>query len=137
MKVTFWNSVILRSFASTLRMNTLFLMGHPGEQEITQAAQVVGVDPIDAGGEQLRPRVGRIRRAPKSKPPAFRVNSLDQLTQLRESIKERASNWEALQQKISEQDFINYLDRTRLFGEDNAMRWLANKYGDGRQPSGI
>jgi len=62
---------------------------------------------------------------------------IDQLTQLRESIKERASNWEALQQKISEQDFINYLDRTRLFGEDNAMRWLANKYGDGQQPSGI
>lgn len=60
---------------------------------------------------------------------------IDQLTQQRETIKQRSSNWEALQQRISEQDFINYLDRTRLFGEDNAMQWLASKYGDA-QPTG-
>ena len=52
-----------------------------------------------------------------------------------DTITKRASRWETLQQTISEQDFINYLDRTRLFGEDNAMRWLTSKYGD-VQPDG-
>jgi len=60
---------------------------------------------------------------------------IDQLAQQRDTIKQRESNWEALQQRISEQDFINYLDRYRLFGEDNAMQWLTSKYGDA-QPTG-
>ena len=29
----------------------------------------------------------------------------------------------------SPQDWINYNDRTRAFGEENAIRWVLNKYG--------
>jgi hypothetical protein len=34
-----------------------------------------------------------------------------------------------LQEQISAQDWINYSSRTVTFGEENAIRWLMNKYG--------
>jgi hypothetical protein len=32
--------------------------------------------------------------------------------------------------KATPQDMINFLDRARLFGDDPAMEWLKQKYGE-------
>ena len=54
---------------------------------------------------------------------------LDELTQQRAEVKDLADQFGRVQQMISAQDWISYADRRRAFGEDAAMRWLINKYG--------
>jgi hypothetical protein len=54
---------------------------------------------------------------------------LDQLVQQSAAIKDLVKQLEPLQQTMSSQDWISYNDRTRAFGEENALRWLLNKYG--------
>jgi RNA polymerase sigma factor (sigma-70 family) len=54
---------------------------------------------------------------------------LDQLTQQRATIHELVKQIEPLQQTMTPQDWINYNDRTRSFGEVNAIHWLLTKYG--------
>jgi RNA polymerase sigma factor (sigma-70 family) len=54
---------------------------------------------------------------------------LDQLTQERTSIHDLVKQVESLQETMTPQDWINYNDRTRTFGEVNAIHWLLNKYG--------
>jgi RNA polymerase sigma factor (sigma-70 family) len=56
-------------------------------------------------------------------------DQLDQLTQQRATIKGLANQMEALQETMSPQDWINYNERTMMFGEMNALQWLLGKYG--------
>jgi hypothetical protein len=50
---------------------------------------------------------------------------LDKGTGLRQFVNQSVP----LQDQMTPQDWINYNDRTRNFGEENAIRWLLNKYG--------
>jgi hypothetical protein len=54
---------------------------------------------------------------------------LDQLAQQKAGIRQLAQQTEALQSRMTEQDWISYKDRWRNFGEEAAGRWLINKYG--------
>jgi hypothetical protein len=54
---------------------------------------------------------------------------LDQLVQQRTAIQDLAKQFQQLQQAMSPQDWINYNDRIRAFGEESAFRWLIDKYG--------
>lgn len=54
---------------------------------------------------------------------------LDQLTQQSASIKALCQQMDTLQESMSPQDWINYNERTKTFGEMNALQWLLAKYG--------
>ncbi|HEY1489795.1 MAG TPA: hypothetical protein VGF90_02035, partial [Verrucomicrobiae bacterium] len=54
---------------------------------------------------------------------------LDQLTQQSAAIKDLVKQMEPLQSAMSSQDWINYNERTKTFGEMNALQWLLGKYG--------
>ena len=56
-------------------------------------------------------------------------DQLGQLTQQIATIKDLSKQVEALQQTMSPQDWINYNERTKTFGEMNALQWLLGKYG--------
>ena len=56
-------------------------------------------------------------------------DTLDQLTQQSASIKDLVKQMEPLQESMTPQDWINYNERTKTFGEENALQWLLNKYG--------
>jgi RNA polymerase sigma factor (sigma-70 family) len=56
-------------------------------------------------------------------------DELAQLTQQSTTIKDMAKQVEALQETMTPQDWINYNERTKTFGEMNAMQWLFGKYG--------
>jgi predicted transcriptional regulator len=53
---------------------------------------------------------------------------LDQLAQRRESLKELVKQSVPFQQQMTSEDWLNYNERTRSFGEENAIGWLLNKY---------
>jgi RNA polymerase sigma factor (sigma-70 family) len=55
-------------------------------------------------------------------------NRLDQLAQQRTDIAQLTSQFDTVQQQVSEQDRISYKDRWSSFGEESALRWLVNKY---------
>ena len=54
---------------------------------------------------------------------------LDQLSQRRTSIHDLAQQVNPLMQQMRPDDWQNYNERTLAFGEENAMGWLVNKYG--------
>ena len=54
---------------------------------------------------------------------------LDQLSQQKTEISTLFKDSEALLATMSDQDWINYMDRDKSFGEEAAMRWAASKYG--------
>ena len=56
-------------------------------------------------------------------------DQLNQLAQQRAALKELAQQFEPLQERISDQDWISYTDRRMIFGEEAAMRWVVGKYG--------
>jgi len=53
---------------------------------------------------------------------------IEHLNQQSESIKGLVKLTGPLQPRMSAQDWISYNDRTRTFGEENAIRWLTEKY---------
>jgi RNA polymerase sigma factor (sigma-70 family) len=55
---------------------------------------------------------------------------LEELTQRRTSMSEQVKQTAPLHEKMTPQDWINYNDRIRVFGEENAMQWLLGKYGE-------
>jgi hypothetical protein len=55
-------------------------------------------------------------------------NELDQLAQQSTAIHGLASQMESLEPTMTAQDWINYNERTRTFGEENAIQWLVAKY---------
>jgi hypothetical protein len=54
---------------------------------------------------------------------------LNQLTQQRTTLYELAQQTEAIAPTLSDQDWVSYKDRSKMFGEENAERWLIGKYG--------
>jgi RNA polymerase sigma factor (sigma-70 family) len=56
-------------------------------------------------------------------------DQLNQLLQQKQQMQQRASQVEALEPGLSEQDWITYRDRWLMFGEQNAGNWVLSKYG--------
>jgi hypothetical protein len=56
-------------------------------------------------------------------------NQLDELTRQRAAIRELTSQFDSLQPRMSDQDWISYKDRWRAFGEMAALRWMIDKHG--------
>jgi len=56
-------------------------------------------------------------------------NRLDQLAQQRVAVKELSIQADPFWQTMTDQDWISYHSRSATFGEEAAMRWLVNKYG--------
>jgi RNA polymerase sigma factor (sigma-70 family) len=56
-------------------------------------------------------------------------DQLNQLAQQRTVLHELGQQAGALLETIPDQDWINYTDRWRIFGELAAAQWLVNKYG--------
>ena len=54
---------------------------------------------------------------------------LNQLAQKNTEMKELNAQLEPLLPNLSDQDWISYKDRWRVFGEEAAIRWVVNKYG--------
>jgi hypothetical protein len=54
---------------------------------------------------------------------------LNQLARQRESLDELNRQLEPLLPNLSDQDWIIYKDRWRLFGEEAGLRWVINKHG--------
>jgi hypothetical protein len=54
---------------------------------------------------------------------------LDQLVQRKNSIKNLVTQSAPYQEQMTSEDWLNYNERTRSFGEENAIAWLLNKYG--------
>jgi RNA polymerase sigma factor (sigma-70 family) len=53
---------------------------------------------------------------------------LDNLSQRRTTLNQLSTQLDAIYQSISTEDWISYHDRWQTFGEENATRWLLNKY---------
>jgi hypothetical protein len=53
---------------------------------------------------------------------------LDGLTRERAAIRELTSQFDGVQGRVTEQDWISYKDRWRSFGEAAALEWLIAKY---------
>jgi RNA polymerase sigma factor (sigma-70 family) len=53
---------------------------------------------------------------------------IDDLTRQRADLRELVTGFDAIQQRVSEHDWISYKDRWRSFGEPAAAQWLRNKY---------
>ncbi len=55
-------------------------------------------------------------------------DELEQLSQQKAALaslfKGNESHWE----NLSDQDWISYIDRDKMFGEEAALRWLLSKY---------
>ena len=95
-----------------------YSIGSPGEPEISRLVGIVvertALSQMDAnspygGGQTVADRLG-------------------QLAQQEAELKQLAQQTEALQAKMSPEDWISYKDRWRNFGEVTAGRWLINKY---------
>ena len=54
---------------------------------------------------------------------------IDQLAQQRAAIRELNKQVEPLLPTMSDQDWASYLDRSHVFGEEAAMRWLVSMHG--------
>lgn len=54
---------------------------------------------------------------------------LDEVTLQRREIKELVQQFDGVQQRMSDQDWISYKDRWKAFGEEAALRWMVSKYG--------
>ena len=55
-------------------------------------------------------------------------DQLDELTRQRAAIRELTSQFDGLQHRMSDQDWISYKDRWRAFGEMAALRWMIGKH---------
>ena len=54
---------------------------------------------------------------------------LNQIAQQKAAIKELADQADPLLENLPGQDWISYVDRHLIFGEEAAMRWVVSKYG--------
>ncbi len=54
---------------------------------------------------------------------------LDQLNQQKTDIATFFNDNRSLMARMSDQDWISYIDRDKSFGEEAALRWLVSKYG--------
>ncbi len=56
-------------------------------------------------------------------------DQVDQIAQQKVALQKLGEQVQPLLQMMSDQDWINYENRRMLFGEQAAMQWLVNKYG--------
>jgi hypothetical protein len=54
---------------------------------------------------------------------------LDELARQRTAVATLTAQFDAVQQRVSDQHWISYKDRWRSFGEEAALRWVVGKYG--------
>ena len=92
----------------------------PGQPEISQLVGIA-MERIALNGMDANSPYGNDGGTVKGR--------LDQLAQQNAEIKQIAQQTEALQSRMTEQDWISYKDRWRNFGEEAAGRWLISKYG--------
>lgn len=96
------------------------IVGTPGEPLVTQLVGVAiesialrGMDPASPYGDSGHTVQSR----------------LDELVQQRSAIRDLTGRFAAIQSAMSVQDWISYMDRWRIFGEDAATRWAIGKHG--------
>jgi RNA polymerase sigma factor (sigma-70 family) len=96
------------------------VVGTPSEPLVNQLVGVAiesialrGLDPASPYGDSGNTVQGR----------------LDELVQQRSDIRDLTAKFAAIQSAMSAQDWISYMDRWRLFGEDAATRWAIVKHG--------
>jgi hypothetical protein len=92
----------------------------PGEAEVSQ---LVGMALERAALGKMDPN------SPYGSSGQTVQDRLDQLSQQRESLRELNRQLEPLLSSLSDQDWIIYKDRWRVFGEEAALRWVINKHG--------
>ena len=56
-------------------------------------------------------------------------DQLNQIAQQRAALKAPTQQIDSLLETMSDQDWINYINRWMIFGEEAADQWLVNKYG--------
>ena len=56
-------------------------------------------------------------------------DQLNRITQTKQAITQLDNETQPLMQNLTDQDWVNFTNRRLLFGEVNAMQWIANKYG--------
>jgi len=56
-------------------------------------------------------------------------DQINQLSQQRENIKSLVNQSENVRSMMSDEDYLNYLERRQSFGELSAMHWAISKYG--------
>jgi hypothetical protein len=93
----------------------------PGEPEISQLVGIA-IERIALNAMDANSVYGSDGQTVKDR--------LDQLTQQNGQLRQLAQQTEALQSRMTEQDWISYKDRWRNFGEEAAGRWLIDKYGE-------
>src|SRR5581483_10552401 len=54
---------------------------------------------------------------------------LDQLTQQRDALRQLGQQAEPLYSQLSDRDWMLYKDRWMTLGEENALHWVINRYG--------
>ena len=92
---------------------------YPGEPSISQLVglhlealalkEMEPSSPYGSGGETVR-------------------DQLDALARQRQQLEEQNRQAESIFPKMEDQDWINYRDRWLMFGEQNAIEWLIEKY---------
>jgi RNA polymerase sigma factor (sigma-70 family) len=56
-------------------------------------------------------------------------DELDQIAQQKAAVRSLNQQTQPLMPLLSDQDWIIYTDRQKIFGEQNAMQWVLNQYG--------
>jgi len=111
----------------------------PSAQATLQMAASLGQSYHDASSEQLAGQlVGmQIENAalnamspatPYGDPGQTVQDRLNQLAQQKASLSDLTRQIDPIMQNMSDQDWISFNDRLMIFGEEPAMRWLAQKH---------
>jgi hypothetical protein len=56
-------------------------------------------------------------------------NQIDALTRRAEELSALGPQASSILQNMADQDLVSYYDRTRIFGEEAALRWVLRTYG--------
>ena len=93
----------------------------PAKEALRKAEETQrDIERVQRGLDLLQPQQQAARRKRNTLAYDRRKPGLAQL------VKE----FDSLQHKAPAQDMISYLERTRLFGEEAALEWLKQKYGE-------
>jgi len=92
----------------------------PGEPEISQ---LVGLAVEQIALSKLDPN------SPSGATGQTVQDQINQITQRKSEVRDLNQQLDPILSKLSDQDWISYKDRWRIFGEESAVRWAVNKYG--------
>jgi len=108
---------------------TLLQMGvNLGERLQTQSAQPLISELVGIAVETVALK-SMDANAPLTDRNQTVQDRLYQLTQERNDIKGLRTDYVNFREQMTDQDWISYSERRRLFGEHAAFQWLASKYG--------